>query len=139
MKPPNGSRLPRVLVAPLRAAGPLAAQRVEITLAPEVAPEPRTGRVYVIFTRDDAREPRLQAGSYAGSVPFFGLDVSGLKAGEPAGVGASTIGFPLPSLRDLPAGDHFGRGLFRAYPRVTPQHGHTIWAPWDQRAGPTRN
>jgi hypothetical protein len=54
-----------------------AAQRVEIQLDAGVAKQATTGRVYVFFARDSAREPRLLGGSYGGSVPFFGVDRRG--------------------------------------------------------------
>ena len=119
----------------LVAAAPLAAQRVDLVVAPGVGATPMTGRAFAIFTRDNSREPRLQAGSYAGGVPFFGVDVSELQAGQPAVIDAATLGFPVKSLRDIPAGDYFVQGLIVVYTKVTPKHGKTIWVPWDQWEG----
>jgi hypothetical protein len=115
--------------------GRAAAQRVEITVAPGLADGPVTGRMFVVFTRDESREPRLQAGSYTGSAPFFGVDVSELAAGTPAVLDGSALGFPVTSLPELPAGDYFAQGLFVVYTKVTPKHGKTIWLPWDQWEG----
>lgn len=112
-----------------------AAQTVEIVTSPAAHPGPITGRAFVIFTRDSTREPRLQAGSYAGGVPFFGVDVEGLEAGRAATIDASTLGFPLKSLREIPAGDYLVQGLMVVYTQVTPAHGKTIWVPWDQWEG----
>src|ERR1019366_1387756 len=58
------------------AMAPVAGQRVQIKLDPSIASGPLTGRVFVFFSRNETREPRLQGGSYGGSAPFFGLDVS---------------------------------------------------------------
>jgi hypothetical protein len=114
---------------------PLAAQRVEVAVGPGVAVGATTGRAFVIFTRDNSQEPRLQAGSYAGGVPFFGVDVNEIAAGQAAVIDASTLGFPLKSLRDIPAGEYFVQALLVVYTRVTPKHGRTIWLPWDQWEG----
>ncbi len=113
----------------------LAAQRVDVVVGRGVGSTPITGRAFVIFTRDNSREPRLQAGSYAGGVPFFGVDVSELEAGQPAVIDAATLGFPTKSLRDIPAGSYFVQGLMVVYTKVTPKHGKTIWVPWDQWEG----
>ena len=64
------------------AALPVAAQQATVTLDPSVATGPTTGRLFVIFGRTDAREPRFQAGSYGGSVPFYGMDVDAWKPGR---------------------------------------------------------
>ena len=60
---------------------PADAQQATVTLDPSVASGPTTGRLFVIFGRNDAREPRFQAGSYGGSVPFYGMDVDAWKPG----------------------------------------------------------
>lgn len=112
-----------------------AAQRVEVTVGPGMADGPVTGRAFVIFTRDNSREPRLQAGSYAGGVPFFGVDVSDLAPGTPAVIDASTLGFPVKSMKQVPPGDYFVQGVLVLYTKVTPKHGKTIWVPWDQWEG----
>jgi len=124
-----------VLVGGVLAAGPMWAQQVEVVASSGVHPGPITGRAFVIFTRDNSREPRLQAGSYAGGVPFFGVDVAELAPGQPAVIDAATLGFPLKSLREIPAGDYFVQGLMVLYTKVTPRHGKTIWVPWDQWEG----
>ncbi|MBM4186430.1 MAG: hypothetical protein FJ206_03860 [Gemmatimonadetes bacterium] len=126
----------RLALAGLAVAAQTAvAQQVEITVAPGLHPGPITGRAFVIFTRDDSREPRLQAGSYAGGVPFFGVDVTGLSAGGAAVIDAATPGFPVDRLRDIPAGHYYVQGLMVLYTEVTPAHGKTIWLPWDQWEG----
>src|SRR5690606_1317929 len=81
------------------------AQRATITLDESVASAPVTGRVFLFLARTNEVEPRLRAGSYGGSVPFFGADVSALAPGQAATIDAGTLGFPLESLRDLPPGD----------------------------------
>jgi len=83
------------------------AQRVQVTLDPSLAKGERTGRVFVFFSHSQDREPRLAAGSYGGSVPFFGADVSQWRAGTPAVLDATTLGFPYQSLAELPAGDYY--------------------------------
>src|ERR1700683_5037156 len=65
-----------------------------------------TGRVFVVVSTSDKPEPRLQAGSWGDSGPFFGVDVNGLAPGQSAVIDASTLGSPVRSLREIPAGDY---------------------------------
>ncbi len=113
----------------------VAAQQVEVTIAPGVTDGPVTGRTFVIFTRDGATEPRLQAGSYNGGVPFFGVDVNAIGAGARTIIPAATPGFPVNSLAEMPAGEYWVQALTVVYTQVTPKHGKTIWVPWDQWEG----
>ena len=118
-------------------AGPFTAraQRVEITLAPSVASQPVTGRVFFFLTRVNDREPRLQAGSYFGSVPFFGVDVDALRPGQAAIIDDGTLGFPLKSLKDVPPGDYYVQALLNVYTEFHRADGHVIWAHMDQWEG----
>src|SRR5690242_14106694 len=83
------------------------AQRARIVLDQSAASAPITGRLFLFLARTNDREPRFQAGSYGGSVPFFGVDVSALAPGQAATIDASALGFPLESLRDVPPGDYY--------------------------------
>jgi hypothetical protein len=66
-----------------------------------------TGRAYLFVARTDEEEPRLQSGAQRSSEPFFGVDVDALAPGKVVAITPATPGFPLASLRDLPAGDYF--------------------------------
>lgn len=111
------------------------AQQVDVAIGPGLTDGPVTGRAFVIFTRDGNTEPRLQAGSYNGGVPFFGVDVTAIGAGAVTTIPASTAGFPVATLREMPAGEYWVQALLVVYTRVTPKHGKTIWVPWDQWEG----
>lgn len=110
------------------------AQRVEVRFAPQLS-GPHTGRVFVIFSRTLTGEPRTTAGSYGGTAPFFGADVSNWKAGDAAVVGPDTLGYPFASLRDLPAGEYRVQALLNVYTNVTRADGKSLWVHWDQWEG----
>lgn len=109
--------------------------RFEISFPLSVHPEQITGRVFVMISRNDRREPRLQAGSWSRSVPFFGLDVEDFKPGEIAVIDENVLGYPLKSLTEIPAGDYFIQGLVNVYTRFHRSDGHVIWAHMDQWEG----
>jgi hypothetical protein len=77
---------------------------------------PVTGRAYVVFTRNEDREPRLQTG--VGGVPFWGMEVRGLGAGGEVVLdpdGEEAIGYPLASIRDLPPGDYTAQAFLNVF------------------------
>jgi Putative esterase len=94
-----------------------------------------TGRVFVMITNKENPEPRIQAGGYGDTAPIFGADVNVLAAGSVVTIDARTPGYPLRSLRDIPAGDYYVQALINVYTEFHRADGHTIWAHMDQWEG----
>lgn len=107
----------------------------EISFPSAVHAQPITGRVFVVVTTKDDPEPRIQAGFWGDTAPFFGADVSQLKAGETAIINSDTLGYPTVSLRDVPAGDYHVQALMNVYTQFHRSDGHVIWAHMDQWEG----
>jgi putative esterase len=108
--------------------------RFEITL-PATYKQPLTGRVFVIIARGADPEPRLQAGSWESRPELMGRDIDQLQPGRSVAIDALTLGFPLKSVRELPAGDYYVQALFNVYTKFTRADGHIIWAHMDQWEG----
>jgi hypothetical protein len=106
----------------------------EVTFPRTAHEAPLTGRVFVAVARSDKPEPRLQAGSLTGS-PFFGVDVSGLRAGAAARVSKEAVGYPFRSLESLPPGDYWVQAFLTVYTEFHRSDGHTLWAHDDQWEG----
>ena len=119
----------------LAGAGASHAQQAVVTLAASAANTPMTGRLFVIFARANDREPRFLAGSYGGSVPFYGVDVSAWKPGATETVGAKVLGFPFEDMAHMPAGDYYVQALLNVYTQYHRADGHTIWVHGDQWEG----
>ena len=77
----------------------------EISYSEEVFSGPITGRVYVMISRDERREPRLQIGR--NGTPFFGVDIEKLSPGQTAVIDDTVLGSPVDNLRDIPSGDYY--------------------------------
>ena len=122
------------LAAP-HAAWARSGPKFEVSFAASAHDGPITGRVFVIVSKANALEPRLQVGSWGGQTPFFGIDVDGWKPGQRAVVDARTPGYPALSLKDIPAGDYFVQALVNVYTRFPRSDGHVIWAHMDQWEG----
>jgi hypothetical protein len=67
--------------------------------------------------------------------PFFGVDVSALAPGGIAEITDGAAGYPLHSLRDLPAGDYYVQALANVYTEVRRSDGHVVWMHMDQWEG----
>ena len=94
---------------------------------------PITGRMYAIISRDNDREPRLQTGITG--APLWGKHIRALKAGEAAVIDADVYGYPLESIRDIPAGDYYVQGFVNVYTEFKRSDGHTLWMHQDQWEG----
>jgi len=110
-----------------------AATRFRVRFPASAVDEPVTGRVYVMISRTDEREPRLQVGRTG--VPFFGHDVRALEPDAWATIDGSELGFPLDSMAALPAGDYFVQGFVNRYSEFRRADGHTLWMHDDQWEG----
>src|SRR5579862_6501743 len=109
--------------------------KFEISFPSSVHPQPITGRMFVIVTREKQPEPRIQAGFWGDTAPLFGADVAQLKPGEAAIINSETLGYPVTSLRDLPVGDYYVQALMNVYTEFHRSDGHVIWAHMDQWEG----
>jgi Putative esterase len=125
--------LAALLALPAAATGQ--GPRVEIVVPPAVRSAPLTGRMYVFVTRHDDVEPRLQVRHESDCTPFFGVDVTDLAPGTPGVIDGATLGYPVASLRDLPAGDYYVQGLVNLYSEFRRADGHTLWLHDDQWEG----
>jgi hypothetical protein len=94
---------------------------------------PITGRVYLMLSESDQREPRSQVGT--SGIPFFGLDVEQLPPGEDAVIDGDIFGYPVESLRDIPPGDYYVQAFINVYTEFKRSDGHTLWMHQDQWEG----
>ena len=128
---------PAAAGAQARSADPPEAT-LEVAFARSVRTEPVTGRVFVAIAREEVPEPRLQVGDITGS-PFFGVDVSALRPGDPVRIARSTPGYPVLALDSLPAGDYWVQAFLSVYSEFRRADGHTVWLHDDQWEGQQLN
>ncbi|MGZ4822567.1 MAG: alpha/beta hydrolase-fold protein, partial [Terriglobales bacterium] len=123
------------LLSGLVALAQTAGLRFQVSFPAAAHAQPITGRVFVIITRQERREPRLQAGWWFQQTPIYGADVSQLQPGQPAIIDASTLGYPFKNLKELPAGEYYVQALINLYTEFHRSDGHTLWAHMDQWEG----
>jgi hypothetical protein len=123
------------LTLALAPRAPAQGQRVEVRVPAAVRGTPLTGRVYIFVTRHADIEPRLQVRHESDCTPFFGVDVTALASGSPAVIDAGTLGYPVASLKEIPAGDYYVQALANVYTQFRRADGHLLWLHDDQWEG----
>ena len=103
-----------------RTGGP----RFTITFPASAHAGPITGRVYVAISKTNDRTPIQQADTTG--VPLFGVNIDALAPGAPATIDATTLGYPVKSLKDLPAGDYWAQAFVNVYTKFARADGHTV-------------
>ena len=107
--------------------------RFEISFPEAALTEPITGRVFVMLSRSNQREPRFQVGRTG--APFFGRDVEQLSPGEVAVIDATDLGSPVESLADLPVGTYYVQAMVNVYSEFRRADGHVVWMHDDRWEG----
>jgi len=109
--------------------------RFRIRFGPQQSREALDGRILLLISNDASQEPRFQIGEGPKTQLVFGIDVDGLKAGEPATIDASVLGYPRDSIRDVPAGSYTVQALLHRYETFHRADGHTVKLPMDRGEG----
>ncbi len=110
--------------------------RFEISFPESLAAKPLDGHILLGISTDKSSEPRFQLREdEVSSAQFFGLDVDTWKPGAPAVIDSTTLGYPLVSLDQLPAGDYYVQAVLNIYETFHRADGHTIKLPPDRGEG----
>jgi hypothetical protein len=107
--------------------------KFEITFPKSAHSQNITGRVFVMISKTDDREPRLKV-SYTG-VPIWGKDINNLKPGVPITIDDSIPGYILESIKDIPPGTYYLQGFVNIYTEFKRSDGKTLWLHNDQWEG----
>jgi hypothetical protein len=113
---------------------PISGLRFKVSFPASAHAEAITGRVFVVISKKENPEPRLQVGSWGDTSPLFGADVDQLKAGEAALIDGAALGYPPASLADIPAGDYYVQALINLYTQCHRSDGRILWVhldPWE--------
>jgi hypothetical protein len=119
----------------LLAPGAATAQSFTVTFPSELSSQPLDGRLLLVLSTDPSDEPRNQIDDTPRSQIIFGLTVDGWKPGEPAKFDETAWGYPIRSLKDLPAGDYFVQVVLNKYETFHRGDGRTVKLHMDQGEG----
>jgi hypothetical protein len=115
---------------------PVSAQlRFGISFPAERFKTPLDGRLLLLISTDDKTEPRFQITAGTDTQLVFGIDADGLAPGVEAVIDASSFGYPLRSLAELPRGEYFVQALLHRYETFHRADGHVVKLPMDRGEG----
>ena len=117
------------------AAVPTTGPRFTVSFPASRSTAPQDGRVLLLVSTDSTAEPRFQIQDGPATQLVFGLDVAGVKPGQPVIVGPSAWGYPIRSLKDLPKGRYRIQALLNRYQTFHRSDGHTVSLPPDRGEG----
>ena len=106
-----------------------------ISFSKQRSDKPLDGRMLLLLSTDPSEEPRMQISDQLRTQMVFGVDVDGLKPDQPVTVDASAWGYPVRSLRDVPAGEYYVQALLVKYETFHRSDGKTVKLPMDQGEG----
>jgi hypothetical protein len=119
----------------LSPTAPRAKLRVGLSFPEQLSDKPLDGRMLLIFAKNNEKEPRFQISPQTKGQQIFGIDVEVLAPGELGVFDASTLGFPVTSLTDVPAGEYWVQGVFHRYETFRRSDGYTVKLPMDRGEG----
>ncbi len=93
------------------------------------------GRVLLLISRDASDEPRMQVSAGVEAIQIAGVDVEGLAPGALAIIDATTFGYPIRSLADLPVGEYWVQAVLHRYETFRRSDGHVVKLPMDRGEG----
>jgi len=93
------------------------------------------GRLLLLISTNNEKEPRLQISEDLNTQQVFGVDVNGWKPETTAIVDASAFGYPRRNLADVPAGEYWVQALLHRYETFRRADGHTVKLPMDRGEG----
>ena len=93
------------------------------------------GRLILLLSNNDEREPRFQLSDGPDTQLGFGIDVEAWSVGQPAVFTDTVFGYPLRSTADIPPGDYYVQALLHKYETFNLASGHTVQLPMDQGEG----
>jgi hypothetical protein len=139
---PTGKRTAIVLIActlawlgavrPATAATPTV---FSVSFSRTRSDKPLDGRILLVLSTEASAEPRMQINDTPKTQIIFGVDVDGMQPGQAKIMDGSAAGYPIKSLRDVPAGEYCVQAVLHRYETFHRADGYTVKLPMDRGEG----
>lgn len=106
-----------------------------ISFTKEMINSAQDGHIVLMLANNNQSEPRNQINFGLKTQLAFGIDVDGLKPGQEIVIDESVFGFPVRSIKDIPAGNYYVQALINRYETFHLKNGKTVKLPPDQGEG----
>ena len=114
---------------------PNANLRFSVSFPAEKSSAPLDGRLLLLVSKNNTREPRLQISEDLTTQQVFGMDLEGWKPDDEAIVDGNAFGYPVRSLAEIPPGEYWVQALLHRYETFKRSDGHTVKLPMDRGEG----
>jgi len=114
-------------------------QSFGIYFSEDQSKETLDGRMLLMISSNNDREPRFQISDGPNTQMIFGIDVNELQPGEMALIDKKVFGYPLESISEIPPGEYWVQGLLNRYETFKRSDGHTVKLPPDKGEGQVWN
>jgi len=102
------------------------AQTFSVTFPKAVSAQPLDGRLLLLLSTDPSDEPRNQIDDSPRTQIVFGVNVDEWQPGQAQVVDPSAWGYPIRSLKDVPAGEYYVQALLNKYETFHRSDGKTV-------------
>jgi hypothetical protein len=110
--------------------------KIAVSFGAELSTEPLDGRLLLLISTDDTKEPRFQISDTSlNSQQVFGIDVDGMKPGEEKIFDSDVQGYPVGTFDDLRIDNYNVQALLHRYETFHRADGHTVKLPMDRGEG----
>jgi len=107
----------------------------KISFSNQICTEKLDGRMLLMISTNNKREPRFQISDGPDTQLIFGVNVESLKPGQDTIICKKVLGYPLESIAKLPAGEYWVQALLHRYETFHRSDGHTVKLPMDRGEG----
>ncbi|NMC64648.1 MAG: hypothetical protein GYA53_00710, partial [Acidobacteria bacterium] len=109
--------------------------KFSISFPAERSGSPLDGRLLLLISTDDKKEPRFSINDSAGTQQVFGIDVEGLVPEREAVVDGTAFGYPRHNLAAIEPGEYWVQALLNIYQTYHLKDGRTLKLPPDRGEG----
>ena len=106
-----------------------------ISFPAERSASPLDGRLLLLISTDNKKEPRFSINDSAGTQQVFGVDVEGMAAGTAAIIDGTAFGYPRHNLAAIEPGEYWVQGVLNIYQTYHLKDGRTLKLPPDRGEG----
>ncbi|MBS9461792.1 hypothetical protein KIM67_05175 [Flagellimonas sp. 389] len=112
-----------------------ATSRISVSFSNEASEKALDGRLLLMLSTNDEKEPRFQINGALNTQLIFGVDVENMNPTEEFVFDDTVFGFPYASLNKVPPGEYNVQALLHTYETFNLATGHTVKLPMDNGEG----
>ncbi|WP_421873816.1 alpha/beta hydrolase-fold protein [Marinoscillum sp.] len=107
----------------------------QVSFTSSASTKAKDGRLLLLLSTDDSREPRFQINDGPNTQLVFGQNVDGMMSDQSITFDAEDFGYPINSLSQLKPGEYWVQALLHTYETFNLSTGHTVKLPMDNGEG----